>query len=101
MRLRFNTSFGLVLLSLSAVASAEDAVQIRSLAASCANCHGTGGIAQEGMESLAGKPQDYLLRALMDFKSGKRPATVMHQLSKGYSDLQLEQLATYFAAQKP
>jgi len=34
------------------------------------------------------------------FKSGARPATVMHQLAKGYSDAQIEQVAAYFAAQK-
>jgi cytochrome c553 len=34
------------------------------------------------------------------FKAGTRPATIMHQLSKGYSDAQIETLATYFAAQK-
>jgi cytochrome c553 len=37
---------------------------------------------------------------MLDFKSGKKPATIMHQLSKGYSDEQLEQLAGYFAALK-
>jgi len=34
------------------------------------------------------------------FKSGARPATVMHQLAKGYSDAQIEVIAAYFAAQK-
>lgn len=34
------------------------------------------------------------------FKTGIRPATVMHQISKGYSDAQIELLAAYFAAQK-
>ena len=37
---------------------------------------------------------------MLDFKSGKKPATIMHQLTKGYSDEQLQQLATYFAALK-
>jgi cytochrome c553 len=34
------------------------------------------------------------------FKDGTRPATVMHQLAKGYTDQQIEQLAAYFAAKK-
>ena len=33
------------------------------------------------------------------FKAGTRTATVMHQLAKGYSETQIEQLAAYFAAQ--
>jgi cytochrome c553 len=74
--------------------------QVRVWAAACANCHGTEGRAQPGMESLAGKDKDELLQKMLDFKSGKKPATIMHQLSKGYTDEQLQQLAAYFAALK-
>jgi sulfide dehydrogenase cytochrome subunit len=84
----------------AAAACAADASQVRSLAAGCANCHGTQGVAQPGMVSLAGQPKDVLLKNLLEFKSGKRPATIMHQLSKGYTDEQLEQLASYFASLK-
>jgi cytochrome c553 len=90
---------GVLLASLSAWASADE-LQVRSMAASCAGCHGTSGIAQQGMESLAGVPRDELLKKMFDFKTGKKPATLMHQLSKGYSDEQLAQLAGYFAALK-
>ena len=34
------------------------------------------------------------------FKEGTRPATVMHQLSKGYTDDQIDRISTYFAALK-
>jgi cytochrome c553 len=37
---------------------------------------------------------------MLDFKAGRKPATLMHQISKGYTDEQLEQLAGYFAALK-
>jgi sulfide dehydrogenase cytochrome subunit len=37
---------------------------------------------------------------MLDFKTGKKPATIMHQLSKGYTDEQLEQLAAYFSMLK-
>lgn len=74
--------------------------QIRVWAAACANCHGTMGKAETGNESLAGKDKDELLQKLMDFKTGRKPATIMHQLSKGYTDEQLAQLASYFASLK-
>lgn len=74
--------------------------QIRVWAAACANCHGTEGRAQPGMEALAGKDKDELTQKLMDYKSGRKPATLMHQIAKGYSDEQLTQIAAYFAAQK-
>ena len=77
-----------------------DAWQLRGWAAACSNCHGTGGVAQPGMESLAGASKADLTRKLLEFKAGSRPATIMHQLAKGYSDEQLEQIAGYFAAQK-
>ncbi|NJS35887.1 MAG: c-type cytochrome [Brachymonas sp.] len=77
-------------------------LNIRSLAATCANCHGTNGKAVEGsaVVTLAGMPKDYIVAQMKAFKTGTRPATIMHQLSKGYSDAQIEQIATYFAAQK-
>jgi cytochrome c553 len=77
-----------------------DALQVRSWAAACANCHGTAGVAQPGMESLAGVPKEELAKKMLDFKAGRKPATIMHQLAKGYTDEQLEQLAAYFAALK-
>ncbi len=83
-----------------AQAQAMDPLQVRSMAASCANCHGTQGIAEPGNESLAGVNRDELLKKMLDFKTGKKPATIMHQLSKGYSDEQLAALASYFSALK-
>lgn len=87
-------------LPLMSQAQTMDPLQVRSMAASCANCHGTLGIAEAGNESLAGVNRDELLKKMLDFKTGKKPATIMHQLSKGYSDEQLAALASYFSALK-
>lgn len=81
-----------------ASAQAVDPLQVRSWAAACANCHGTNGRAQPGMPSLAGTPREELLRSMLEYKNGVRPATIMHQLAKGYTDEQLAALAGYFAA---
>ena len=74
----------------------------RNLAATCANCHGTNGQAVKGggLDALAGVPKEKTLEKLADFKSGDRPASIMHQIAKGYTDAQLELIAAYFAAQK-
>ena len=89
------------LMALSGLAQAQfDPLQVRSWAASCAACHGTDGRAQPGMESLAGANKDDMVKKMLDFKNGRRPATIMHQLSKGYSDEQIVAIAGYFAAQK-
>lgn len=81
---------------------ARDALYVRSLAATCANCHGTNGkaVADSSVVTLAGMPKDYIVQQMKAFKTGTRPATVMHQLSKGYTDAQIEQIAVHFADQK-
>ncbi len=84
-------------------AHAQDAkaLQVAGLAATCANCHGTQGKPVSGspLPALAGMPKDTMLASLRGFKDGSRPATIMHQLAKGYSDAQIDQIATYFAGQ--
>lgn len=99
------TQIGLALaLAIPCVASAQtqQALHNMATAATCANCHGTNGSTVEGsaVPGLAGMPKEYMLRQLKAFREGTRPATVMHQISKGFSEAQLEQIATYFADQK-
>ena len=77
-----------------------DPAHVRSWAASCSACHGTDGHAQPGMEPLAGANKDDIVKKMLDFKAGRKPATLMHQLAKGYSDEQIVAIAGYFAAQK-
>jgi cytochrome c553 len=74
---------------------------VRALAANCAACHGTNGHPAKGSDlaGLAGKPGNELLMAMRQFKEGKKPATVMHQLAKGYTDEELAALADYFSRQ--
>ena len=86
--------------SVSAQTSSPDPLQVRSWAAGCSGCHGTDGRAEPGMISLAGVNKDDLVKKMQDYKTGRVPATVMHQLSKGYSDAQIVAIAAYFAAQK-
>jgi cytochrome subunit of sulfide dehydrogenase len=69
------------------------------LAATCANCHGTSGRSNGGLPTLAGLPKEALVQSMREFREGKRPATVMHQLAKGYSEEQVALLAEYFAQQ--
>ena len=80
-------------------AAAQDAVHSRSLAATCFTCHGTDGRSVGGVPpSLAGQNKAYLLQQLKEFKAGTRPASVMQQHAKGYTDEQLELIAGYFAS---
>lgn len=90
----------LILLPAAAgVANAADPELGRNLAATCAGCHGTNGKTAGINANLAGVPKDTLVQTLKAFKSGEKPATVMHQLAKGYTDAQLDAVAGYLAAQ--
>lgn len=83
-------------------ATAADANYARNLAATCFTCHGTDGRSVNGVPpSLAGQNRDYLLKQMQEFRDGKRPATIMHQHAKGYTNEQLSLIAGYFAAVTP
>ena len=86
----------------SPAALAQQASSGRALAAACFTCHGTNGNSVEGVPpSLAGRSSGELFQAMKDFQAGKRPATIMHQQARGYTDTQLQSIAAYFAAVKP
>ena len=73
----------------------------RNLTAGCAICHGTEGrAATKDVIALAGLPRDHIASQMRAFRDGTRPATVMHQIAKGYSDAQIDAIAAWFAAQK-
>ena len=96
--------FALAWMSVWAV-QAQDAntrLQTRALVASCAGCHGTDGRPVEGstVPGLAGSPKATITTQMKAFKDGTRSATIMHQLSKGYTDEQIDRISTYFAAVK-
>jgi sulfide dehydrogenase cytochrome subunit len=78
-------------------ARAQDADIVRGMAATCANCHAAEGRVYGAIPPIGARDPNTLLQQLKDFKSGTRPATVMHQLARGFTDAQLEQLAAYFA----
>ena len=93
----------LSLVALQAVAqdNASTALHQRANAAMCANCHGSEGraVKDSTVPSIAGLPRDYMIQRMQAFKDGSRPATIMHQITKGLSEAQIASLADYFAAQ--
>ena len=86
------------LLAMAGAADAQDANLGRSLAATCANCHGTNGQARgDGVSALAGMPAERLIQTFNAYKSGALPATIMHQIAKGYTEAQIDAVADHFS----
>ena len=75
---------------------------VASMAAACAMCHGSGGVPTAGstVARLAGRPAAATIEAMKAFRDGKREATIMHQIARGYGDAEVAAIAAYFAAQK-
>lgn len=71
------------------------------LASNCANCHGTTGTSKGATPSLAGQQKSVIIEQMKAFRDGKRPATIMHQIAKGYTDAQIELVADFFSRQTP
>ena len=93
---------GLIFLALSQWCIASDtqrssASQLyqSSLAATCANCHGTDGkgIPNGGMPLIDHMSNEQMREELLAYKSGAKPGTIMPQLCKGYTDDQLATIA--------
>jgi cytochrome c553 len=72
---------------------------VRAMAANCASCHGTLGRPVRGsnVPALAGRSAAEIADVMAQYKEGKRNATVMHQIAKGYTDLEIHYIARYFS----
>jgi cytochrome c553 len=68
----------------------------------CAACHGAEGNKPTAPENpiLAGQHQDYLVKALKDYKAGKRSNAIMKGFAATLSNKDMEDLAAWFASQK-
>ena len=87
--------------ALLAVASSALAQDAQKLAAPCAIGHGSEGRAvTKEVVALAGLPREQIASQMRAFRDGQRPATVMHQIAKGYTDAQIDTLAAWFSSQK-
>ncbi len=92
----FALMFGL---TVQGAAHAEPAEWTRALAATCTGCHGTAGASTGPIPSIQGLEAGRMVTLLQEFRDGRRDATIMHQLAKGYTDAQIQALAQWFASQ--
>ncbi len=96
----FTASVSLPITGKATEAFVYSANHIRTLAASCAACHGSNGNAVAGNAVLAGINPAYFTKQMRAFKGGSLPATVMHHHARGLNADEIDQLAIYFSQQK-
>lgn len=99
MKLLLNRLLFIYLMSVPMYGYTQDPLAIRTLAASCAACHGPAGNSLGGTPTLAALNQDYFIQRMQGFKDGSVSATVMHQHAKGLTTEEISALAAYFAQQ--
>lgn len=67
----------------------------------CHLCHGTEGEASSAIyPRIAGQHQEYIIKQLTDFRSGKRKGT-MNEMAADLKDEEIIALADYFSAKPP
>ena len=97
-------SFIALLLIYSIAYSAEPLtpaeIHTRTLAASCAACHGTNGNSHSTTPILANLDATHFVAQMQAFKNNSRPSTVMYHLAPGLNTNEIEQLAKFFSQQK-
>ena len=88
----------------SALAQENNAVkqdfQVAIWGASCMACHGTDGRASGVGKTIGGMAEQEMYAALIGFKNGTRPSTIMHHHTKGYTEDQLKRISKYFSSIK-
>jgi cytochrome c553 len=89
-------AIGLASIAAAVVASAEPPAG----ATSCSGCHPASARVTSPVPRLAGLDRAVIVRALQEFRTGQRPATVMDRIAKGFTDDEIQALAAWFAAQR-
>ena len=77
-----------------------DPVKGQMLSLSCASCHGTDGKSEAITPYIAGMGKTTLYKILLDYKEGRKTATMMQKHTKGFTNAELEQVAYYFSKVK-
>jgi len=83
-------------LALAAV-SAAGAAEAPPGASSCSGCHAANAGVDSAIPRLVGRKADEIVAAMQAFRSGQRHATVMDQIAKGFSDAEIQAIATWYA----
>ncbi len=84
--------------NMSTATAADPAAAATKAKTLCASCHGPDGISMNPLwPNLAGQQEQYLAKALSDYKAGNRNDPTMAPLAKTLGDKEIADLAAYYA----
>ena len=90
----------LLLLPVNAIARGNAAAG-QEKSATCAACHGKDGHSVDPTyPNLAGQYQSYLIKALSDYRGGRRTNAIMAGFASQLSNQDIEDLAAWFSSQQ-
>ncbi len=89
-------AIGVASIAAVAVASAEPPAG----AAACSGCHPASTRVTSPVPRLAGLDRAAIVKAMQDFRSGQRASTVMDRIAKGFTDAEIQAIATWYATQR-
>jgi len=90
-----------VCLFIQSIAVAGDANAGKVKSESCAMCHGKNGKStMPNNPSLAGQQKAYLIKAIKDYKDGKRKDATMGSMVSTLTDADIENIAEYYSSLK-
>ncbi len=69
-------------------------------ATSCSGCHAANARVDTPVPPLVGRPAADIAKEMVAFKSGERRGTIMDRIAKGFSDDEIQSIATWYAGQK-
>jgi cytochrome c553 len=96
MRRALAAAIGVVSIAAAVVASAEPPAG----AAACSGCHPATTRVPSPVPRLHGLDQAAIVRAMQDFRSGQRAATVMDRIAKGFTEAEIQAIAAWYAAER-
>jgi cytochrome c553 len=103
-KIMHNDSLSLLIvlaLAVPQVSVAGDAFAGKEKSQVCAACHAAdGNSVNPDWPKLAGQHEEYLIKQLLDFRSGYRKNAQMSPMTTGLSDEDIHDLAAYYASQK-
>jgi cytochrome c553 len=81
-------------------AAGSMAADIPPGATSCTGCHAVRTGTDSSIPRLSGRDAGEIMAAMVEFRAGKRPATVMGRIAKGFSDAELRPIAAWLSQQR-